>query len=75
MLLVSDSTVVHDMSYKIAYNITSWLPFVVVAIIAIAIINHRINGVVGIFWRRLVLVGVLRLFFKKVSTCLLIRLF
>jgi thiamine transporter ThiT len=41
MLLVSDSTVVHDMSYKIAYNITSWLPFVVVAIIAIAIINKQ----------------------------------
>ncbi len=41
MLFVSDTTVVHDLSYKIAYNITSWLPFIIVAVIAISIINKQ----------------------------------
>jgi len=41
MLLVSDTTVVHDVSYTIAYPITSWLPFVIVAVIAIAITNKQ----------------------------------
>jgi hypothetical protein len=41
MFLFSDSTVVHDTSYKIAYYFTSWLPFFIVAGIAIAIINKQ----------------------------------
>lgn len=41
MLFVSGSTAVYDMSYKMAYNITSWLPFIIVAVIALAIINKQ----------------------------------